>query len=147
MDGLGLLDLDTAFGAPKVVRRRRGSIDGCPIEGYEIRHGRPARRTDAAGWLDPRDEHGHDSEGAISADRGVMGTSLHGMFEADAFRHRSLSQLAQRRGATIEPCGRAFTSVRMARLDRMADLVERHLDITALLRQMPTETVRTCRIP
>ncbi|MBF6456921.1 cobyric acid synthase [Nocardia cyriacigeorgica] len=53
VDGLGLLDLEVEFGAPKVVRRVVGvgaAAPGIALHGYEIHHGR-VRRTGERHWL------------------------------------------------------------------------------------------------
>ncbi|MBF6436091.1 cobyric acid synthase [Nocardia cyriacigeorgica] len=53
VDGLGLLDLEVEFGAPKVVRRVVGvgaAAPGIALRGYEIHHGR-VRRTGERHWL------------------------------------------------------------------------------------------------
>ena len=39
-DGLGLLDVETVFGAEKVLRLPRGTALGAAVGGYEIHHGR-----------------------------------------------------------------------------------------------------------
>jgi adenosylcobyric acid synthase len=129
--GLGALPVTTRFEPDKVVRRRAGTIDGHPVDGYEIRHGRPDARPDA-GWLDLDDGHGAEREGATSADGRVRGTSLHGLFGADGFRRAFLADLAHRRGRDWQPGAATYAEVLARRDDRLADHLEHHLDLGRL---------------
>jgi adenosylcobyric acid synthase len=118
--GLGWLDASTTFARDKVTARRRGAAMGCDVEGYEIHHGRVERGSTSHAWLTLDGEH----EGATDGRR-VWGTSLHGIFENDAFRARFLG-LATRSWS--------FAATREAYLDRLGDLVERNLDLAAVER-------------
>jgi adenosylcobyric acid synthase len=135
VDGLGLLPLTTTFVADKTVRRRNGSIDGDPVAGYEIRHGQPAV-TSARPWLQLDDRHGVDDEGAVDGHGRVFGTSLHGLFESDAFRRSFLTRLdTARRGGAGAGAGAevVYGDVLRARADAIADLLDAHLDMARLL--------------
>ncbi|NKY53547.1 cobyric acid synthase [Nocardia vermiculata] len=152
--GLGLLDLDIAFDDPKVVRRSAGrgvsaggAVADIPVSGYEIHHGR-VRRSGDAPWM-VLDRPVEAPEG--SARGAVRGTHLHGLFESDGFRRAWLREAAADAGRTgfeVAP-DTCVTRVRAAQLDLLADLVERHLDTTALDRliargapgDLPTLTV------
>jgi adenosylcobyric acid synthase len=68
------------------------------------------------------------AEGAVSADGRVAGCYLHGLFAADAWRRAFLAQL----GAVPDPALDYDAGVE-ATLDRLADHLDRHLDIGALL--------------
>jgi len=118
--GLGWLDVDTQFGSEKVTTRRRGSANGYVVTGYEIHHGRTSRGRSTMPWLVLNGE----DEGATDGAR-LYGTSLHGLFEADEFRAAFLG-LA---GPTW-----SFAAAREQQLDRMADLLEAHLDLAAVER-------------
>jgi adenosylcobyric acid synthase len=137
VDGLGWLDVDTTFEPDKVTRQRTGRGEGQVVHGYEIHHGRTSRRPDAPPWL----ELDGGAEGARSGTgRPVFGTSLHGLFEADGFRHAVLAAAAAHRGRSWVPSTVSFAAAREAQLDRLADLVEGHLDMTAidrLIRERP----------
>jgi adenosylcobyric acid synthase len=126
--GLGLLPVATVFAAAKITRTRSGvARDRTDVAGYEIHHGctRPANP-----WLslDP----GAEPEGSASEDGSILGTSLHGLWESDAFRAAFLSEVATRAGKPWRPSGRSFAAARQARFDRLADLMEAHLDMAAL---------------
>ena len=120
VDGLGLLDVTTTFRADKVLRLPTGRALGTDVSGYEIHHGRITQ--------------GQDEEflgGARSAN--VFGTMWHGSLESDAFRKAFLGEAARLSGQAYVPSDVSFASSRERRLDLLGDLVERHLDVDALL--------------
>lgn len=127
---LGLLPLRTVFAHDKVIRRRtlRGP-GGDPVAGYELHHGRPEPVAGTA-WF--HDEDG-TTEGLADADRGVFGTSLHGVFDDDGFRRAFLVDLARRRHAPFRPGNVSYEAARQAQIDGFADLLEQHVDLDALL--------------
>jgi adenosylcobyric acid synthase len=123
--GLGLLDLDVVFDPGKHLARPCGTALGQPVTGYEIHHGRVARRGEPAlvTGVEDGSDGGH-----------VLGTHWHGLFENDAFRRALLgrvAQLAGRPGFQVAP-DTNFTAVRTAQLDLLGDLVSAHLDTDAL---------------
>jgi adenosylcobyric acid synthase len=120
-EGLGLLDVATTFGADKVLRLPSGSALGAEATGYEIHHGRITRAEGADEFLG----------GARSGS--VMGTMWHGSLESDGFRRAFLVEAARAAGRAYEPSDVRFGERREARLDLLGDLVERHLDVDALL--------------
>ncbi len=120
VEGLGLLDVTTTFGAEKVLRVPHGTAFGVETSGYEIHHGRITR--------------GVDEEFLGGARRGpVFGTMWHGSLEGDAFRSRLLAEVAAATGRPWAPSDVSFPAMREARLDLLGDLVEEHLDVDALL--------------
>ncbi|MGW5383041.1 cobyric acid synthase [Nocardia sp. NPDC003963] len=151
--GLGLLDMDIAFGREKVLRRTTavgasGGPDastGPAATGYEIHHGYVRRSTEepwlyVTGWADAGAAAG--GAGTAGAERigeggvrgAVWGTHLHGLLESDEFRRTWLAQVARcagRTGFTVAP-GTRVAAVRAAQLDLLADLVSEHLDIAGL---------------
>lgn len=121
VDGLGLLDVETTFGADKVLRLPTGRALGADAHGYEIHHGRITRGPDVEDFL------GGARAGA------VFGTMWHGSLEADALREALLGTAAAAAGTSYEPAGVVFAERREARFELLADLVEEHLDVEALL--------------
>ena len=119
-DGLGLLDVTTTFRADKVLRLPTGSALGTEVAGYEIHHGRIVQGQDEP-FLG----------GARSAN--VFGTMWHGSLESDEFRKAFLGETATLSGQAYEPSDVSFAARREQRLDLLGDLVERHLDVDALL--------------
>ena len=116
VDGLGLLDVETRFVAEKSLRLPDGDWLGAAATGYEIHHGRISRGDGVEDFLG----------GARSGQ--VFGTMWHGALEGDALRARFLHETLG-----VAPSGVSFTGAREARLDLLGDLVERHLDVDALL--------------
>lgn len=134
VEGLGLLDVEVSFSRDKIVRRRKGTCMGAPVEGYEIHHGIPTRGAGCHWWVQLSDEHGSELEGAFDLrDARVVGTSLHGLFESDTFRENFLCEVARRRERDFVPAGLRFAALRERRLDLLADLVEEHVGVDVLL--------------
>ena len=71
-------------------------------------------------------------EGTVRSDGRVRGTTLHGLFEHDAFRSQFLVDLAARRTKRFVPGGLTFEEARATRFDTIADAIETHLDLDAL---------------
>ena len=115
VEGLGLLDVRTDFAADKVLRLPTGTVLGVEASGYEIHHGRVTRGSD-------EDLLGGARSGS------VVGTMWHGALEGDALRGALLHELLGRAPSDV-----SFPAAREARLDRLGDLVEEHLDVDALL--------------
>ncbi|WP_228386697.1 cobyric acid synthase [Ornithinicoccus halotolerans] len=116
-EGLGLLDVATTFLAEKVLRLPTGSAFGAPASGYEIHHGRV------------RVARGEPFLGGVR-DGAVLGTMWHGSLEGDALRAALLREVASHVGREgFRPGGVSFARARTARLDRLGDLVEEHLNM------------------
>ncbi len=130
--GLGLLNVETTMLPEKRVRQvsARASRQGPEFQAYEIHIGRtcgpdtrrPYAFVDENGRLRP--------DGAVSGDRLIAGTYLHGLFADDGFRREWLAQQSVRAG------GRSHRAEIESTLDALADHLERHIDIEALIRQM-----------
>jgi adenosylcobyric acid synthase len=128
VDGLGLLPVNTVFEALKVTRQVHGTVGPDVVHGYQIHHGR-VHPSAGQPWLTLTD----GTVDGVSLGR-FMGTTLHGLFEADAFRHRFLSDLAQRAGKTWLSAGVSYAAAREAQFDRLADAIEEHVDMAAVER-------------
>ena len=115
-EGLGLLDVRTDFAAEKTLRLPSGSALGVPAAGDEIHHGRVTVGGGAQDFL-----------GGARAGS-VFGTMWHGSLEGDELRGAFLAAALGR-----EPSLVSFAAARERRFDLLADLVERHLDVGALL--------------
>ncbi|MEU9807525.1 cobyric acid synthase [Mycobacterium sp. NPDC050853] len=121
VQGLGLLDIDIAFEPAKNLRRWQPP----GLTGYEIHHG-TVTRSAVAPWL--TDHH----EGAV--DGAVWGTHWHGVLDNDDFRRTWLTEAAAAAGRSgfVVAADTNVGGCRTAQLDRLADLIETHLDIDAL---------------
>ncbi len=119
--GLGLLAIETELGAEKQLRRVGGhlTLDHAVVEGYEIHAGisRGPDMTRPVARLSDRDD------GAISADGQVLGTYLHGLFDA-----RAASAALLRWAGLAAPAALDYGELRERGIARMADAVEEHLD-------------------
>ncbi len=132
-EGLGLLDVDTVLGRAKRLAPVEGldPASGQPVRGYEMHMG----VTEGAGRARPFLSIAGRPEGALSADGRIMGTYVHGLFAADGFRRAFLDRLgAPARAATN------YEAAVDAALDAIADLLERDLDLDALLALAGRET-------
>ena len=145
--GLGLLPLDTLFSPEKhtaqtslavsadkgLLRGTRGMV----LSGYEIHmgHSAPAPDFHAGGasalGLSPE----RPPQGAVNANGSVMGAYLHGLFDNLAFTRALLDNL---RPAGKHPAPDApppdYADLRHREYDRLADMIESHLDIPRLRR-------------
>ncbi len=139
--GLALLPVRVEFNAEKVLGRPTGTWQGHPVEAYEIHHGR-AHPIDSAAF--PIDSAGPRIESAAvgatpfldgwQAGR-TWGTMWHGAFENDGFRRAWLSQVAEAAGSDWRPDPDApgFGARRERMIDTLADALEAHVDLDALL--------------
>jgi adenosylcobyric acid synthase len=128
--GLGWLPVDTTFEAEKITRQRVGRAFGHRLSGYEIHHGVTTRQPSAVGWVELDDRYGASTEGAKFG--AVFGTALHGVLESDGLRAALLTEVAARRAKRWVPAGVQFAAAREAQFDRLADVLEAHLDLVAL---------------
>lgn len=134
LDGLGLLDVTTTFASDKVtvgvVGRHLES--GCRIEGYEIHMGRTTLGPEVRSWLEVQAGEGAPMrpEGAVSADGLVLGSYVHGLFDAPDFRRCFLNRLRAARG--WEPLPVSHRPSLDEQIDRLADFVGKHLDMGAI---------------
>ena len=127
--GLGLLEFTTQLHAEKQLRNVTGrlSLEQAAVSGYEIHAGvtvGAALERPAVQLSDGR------CDGAISADGQILGTYLHGLFEAP---QSSVALLRWAGLADVQSVD--YHALREADIERLADLVERHLD-TARLREL-----------
>ncbi len=124
VDGLGLLDVQTTMQGDKSTTMVQGihCASATEIEGYEIHLG----QTDGADCARPMLTIDGRPDGAISRNGRVQGTYVHGLFAADAFRKAWLADLGIASSLAYD------TQIETA-LDALADHLEAHLDIDALL--------------
>ena len=131
--GLALLDIETTLTNHKILRQRHGYCHWehkAIVNGYEIHAGQSKGLAlqNPAFWLNPTQSGNLEPEGAISADQQILGTYLHGLFDNPAGCHALLrwaGYLGKQSSLTRE-------EQRDRDLDRLADLVEQHLDTTLL---------------
>ena len=120
--GLGLLDMSTVLEEEKQLRNVKGRLllEGVDVSGYEIHAG----VTTGAALERPAVQLDDDRfDGAQSADGQILGTYLHGLFETpDACS-------ALLRWAGLQDVQQVdYHALRERDIERLADLVEHHLD-------------------
>jgi len=132
---LGLLPTETTFSSNKSAYQIQATIIGetgwlsglqqTSLSGYEIHMG---QTSGASSWLtitQRSDSPVAISDGAMSADGRIWGCYIHGLFENTAVRRAWLRSLGwQGEGSTPPSLDTAF--------DRIADIVEAHLDMDTL---------------
>jgi adenosylcobyric acid synthase len=127
--GLGLLDFETTLEPNKQLRNVEGVVfpgtpQEAPFTGYEIHMGvsrGPALERPAAML-------GGSPDGALSADGRILATYAHGLFDRAQARRAVLAWA----GVETQP-GLDLNARREASLDRLADHVEKELDLRPLL--------------
>ncbi|WP_267392896.1 MULTISPECIES: cobyric acid synthase [unclassified Sphingomonas] len=122
--GLGLLAVDTVLTGSKALVAVSGTAGGAPFNGYEMHMGRttgPDTARAAAVFADGR------TDGAVSANRLVTGSYVHGLL-GDA-RQRA-TWLARIGAAASGPDQGVAVD---AALDSIADMLERHVDVDGLI--------------
>jgi adenosylcobyric acid synthase len=140
VEALGLLPLCTRFepgkitapvrarvGAPSFLTRR---AQGSEVDGYEIHMGRVEATRACGAAFELRSRSGaavHVSDGAVSSDGHVVGTTLHGLFENAELRAGMLAELRERRGITA-PAAAAPIPGKQAEYDRLEAAVSSHID-------------------
>jgi adenosylcobyric acid synthase len=145
VEGLGLLDIETVLAGEKILVFTEGIelSTGRAVAGYEMHIGRttgpdtirPMIRLTGGEIQDggfqakglQKSDRGW-ADGAVSPDGLVRGCYLHGLFGADEFRGAFLSALG---AASWE--GESHRARVEATLEELADHLDRHVDLAALL--------------
>ncbi|MCM1497696.1 MAG: cobyric acid synthase [Clostridium sp.] len=148
--GMGLLPVKTYFEPEKTRTRVTGripqltgcmeEISGKTITGYEIHMGKtyadqPADRVDSgcpAKMLKLEKESGDDlCDGCFCGN--VMGSYLHGLFDADEFRKAFVSLLCRRKGLEKEQGEQlTFQQYKQLQYDKLADMLRRNADMAQI---------------
>lgn len=124
MAGLGLLDVETTLSGQKRLEEVSGhSFDGVALHGYEMHMGETKGGDSKRAFA----QLGAGRDGAMSADGRVIGTYLHGLFSNDEQR----SAWLQRLGGEVSDLD--YEAGIETVLDQLADHLEQHLDLDALL--------------
>jgi adenosylcobyric acid synthase len=125
-EGLDLLDITTTLSADKHLRNVEGKLcfTDATIKGYEIHAG----ETSGNALTTPFCELTHGRDGAISADNQIIGTYVHGLFE----QTDSLNAILNWAGVS-SPQDFDYYALRERDIERLADMIETHLDTQKLL--------------
>jgi len=139
--GLGLLRMWTVLQPEKITRLATGRIlraeifgqeaRECAFHGYEIHVGETVYTDETKPFAEIRRAGSSAvvADGAVSADRRVFGTYIHGIFDDDNFRHAFLDAARAACGLAPHAARAYFAAERQSRLDRLAAHVRRALDL------------------
>ena len=120
---MGHLDVQTTLAGQKQLRVETASYGGLPLSGYHMHMG----ETSGPDTARPFAQLEGAPEGAVSANGRVMGTYLHGLFSADAFRRKFLENLAISTDPLLD-----FDAEIDNALDALAAHLQAHLDLDAI---------------
>jgi adenosylcobyric acid synthase len=146
-EGLGLLEIDTAFAPGKTLHRVEASVvaagslcEGCPAVGYEVHQGVSTRRDGARPWLRLRRHPGGPAadDGAVSPDGRVCGTYVHGLFDDARLCRALVGALRRRRGLPPLTAG-AWLSQRdflARRHERLGGWLEEYCDLEEVRKRL-----------
>ncbi|HIZ79884.1 MAG TPA: cobyric acid synthase [Candidatus Lachnoclostridium stercorigallinarum] len=143
MDGLGLLDAKTVFSREKVRTQAKGKmaaaipgwdlLAGMETEGYEIHMGVTRNLGDCREIMYSQKD-GHPVLGLGNSSGTVIGTYLHGFFDAPGMAERFVAQIEAGKRAETEAAppvqpSHDWKQYREEQYDRLADLVRNSLDM------------------
>ncbi len=134
-EGLGLLAMETTLQPGKQLRNVVGrlALDRAQVSGYEIHAG----ITQGDALASPAVLLADGPDGALSSDGQVLGTYLHGLFESPAACDALLAWAGLQQPRTPD-----YHQQRERSIERLADTVEKHLDLDLLAGILGLEPVR-----
>lgn len=134
IDGLGLLDMTTVMLKEKQTVQSEGVLRISPkgakgeklkMSGYEIHMGVSTLGAGAKPWIQLKSGR---LDGAISDDRLVFGTYLHGAFDHNSFRQAILDKIRYDKGLDTSE-SKSYEILKEEAYDALADLAREYLDI------------------
>lgn len=134
--GLKLLPLKTVIAGQKIARQRNVTSnfpqEGLPVMGYEIHQGRTRVIEEEQDLVKALFDDAN--LGVVDETQSICGTYLHGIFDNGPWRRAWLNRLRLQRGLRSLPTGVPnYREQREVVLDRLADAVEPHIDLKAIL--------------
>lgn len=135
VEGFDLLPVQTTLIPEKTLTRTWGthSASGLAVHGYEIHHGHTAPLSDDL-RVALRDNAG-EPLGYMRPDGRVLGTYLHGLFDADGFRRWFIDQLRMDKGLSPLETIQSVFGLEDA-LDNLASVVRDAVDMDAVYRSL-----------
>jgi len=133
--GMDILPVVTSLKADKILAQVEAEeiTSGLKICGYEIHHGQ-TRFTGRCGRLfkvsSCNGEKIKYAEGAVSGDGRILGTYIHGIFDAGPFRREFLNRLRKTKGWPALAVKENFNPDK--EFDKLAQLVKENIDMGAL---------------
>ncbi len=124
--GLGLLAMTTELQPEKQLQRRSGTLQlqNAACEGYEIHCGISRGSALQHGLVQFADGSG---DGVVSECGQILGTYLHGIFDAGTALQAMLAWAGLQQVAAFD-----YRAERERQIDRLADATEEHLDMQAI---------------
>ena len=125
-EGLGLLNFETTLETQKQLTRVNGTFswDNAPVSGYEIHMG----ISKGPALDNPAVKLSNKVDGVVSEDNLIIGTYLHGLFDKETALHSLLNWAGLKKIEDFD-----YDGLRENELDRLADEMQQHIDIDALL--------------
>lgn len=148
--GLGLLGMTTLFAERKLTNQVKADCNGLEfmnqtinardLAGYEIHMGQTefVRESDRHPFvIKERSRKACSStEGTACAAGNVFGTYIHGVFDNDEFRRSVLNAVRRTKGLEPLKNTRNVMAEKQQSYERLADIVEQHLDMDKLMEIM-----------
>ncbi|MDR2300747.1 MAG: cobyric acid synthase [Deltaproteobacteria bacterium] len=125
--GLGFLDLETTLEPEKQLLNAKATLtlENKEVTGYEIHAGVTTGPDLSRPFLTKANG---EPDGAFSQDNQVAGTYLHGLFESPEGAKTILTWAGLKQAKTLD-----YHQIREREINRLADLVEKHLDTDFIL--------------
>lgn len=144
--GLGLLGMTTLFAEKKLTSQVKADCNGLvflnttisagDLLGYEIHMGQTefTRESDSHPFVikERSRREFHSVEGTACAQGNVFGTYIHGVFDNDGFRRSVLNAVRMTKGLAPLDNTRNVMAEKQQSYERLADIVEQHLDMDKL---------------
>lgn len=132
-NGLGLISMTTELTEQKDLKRVSGEFNFAGeqgmLTGYEIHCGKTKGKALDHPFCHLQDQDGNQyPDGVISEDQQVIGTYLHGLFENKELTESILFWASGHKVAGLD-----WQEVRENELERLADVLEAHLDIPSIV--------------
>lgn len=126
--GMDLLEMETVLQREKQLQNVSGKfcLDDSPVSGYEIHAG----ISTGPALMNPAVCSVNGTDGVVSKDNQIIGTYLHGLFEST-----SACRAIVRWAGLVNAREVDYQAIREQNLERMADVIENHLD-TGYLSQL-----------
>ncbi|MGD8262439.1 MAG: cobyric acid synthase [Desulfobacterales bacterium] len=130
--GLGLLPVETVLKAPKTTTLTQFSRQGASGCGYEIHMGH-TKRHDAEHFFHVHARNGSscdDTDGCVTANRKIMGTYIHGLFENSAVTRHWLNGIGLPNIKTADLDG---LQAKDKEYDLLAEYFETYIDTNSIM--------------
>ncbi|EOH80542.1 Cobyric acid synthase [Enterococcus malodoratus] len=139
LQGLRLLNIETYFEREKTTTRVEAKVGEETISGYEIHMGRSENHEQHyfAQIISANGKAVSRNDGAVSLDKRVLGTYLHGVFDNSTWRRKLLNQVRESKGLSpIENVTMPYSEYKNQEYDKLADLIRENIDLEKIYQIM-----------